>query len=62
MTIKIRKFDWGKTDVTVVNRYGDVRTHKSVTPASEARIEKLVAGKRRDFTRNYDATVTTVKM
>lgn len=61
MTIKIRKFDWGKMEV-MIERYGYAHTHSNVTPASAARIEKMVAGKKREFTRNYDTTITTVKM
>lgn len=62
MTIKIRKWDAGKTDVIVTNRYGDVRTHNDVTVASESRVEKMVSGKRREFTRKYDYTMTVIKM
>jgi hypothetical protein len=59
--LKIRKWDGGKTEV-IVERYGYAHTHKAVSAASIARIEKLASGCKREFTRKYDATTTTIKL
>jgi len=61
MTIKIRKWDGGTSEV-MVERYGYSHTHKSVSAASIARIEKLASGSKREFTRKYDAVTTIIKM
>jgi hypothetical protein len=59
-TLMIRKWDWGKVDVTV-ERYGASHTHKNVTQSSMTRLERLAEGQKREYTRKYDHATTTIK-